>query len=114
MNDEPKWDLIFSYTRAQAIEDGVLVDVTETAKEAGFRIPVALTQSVWAEYVAVPEGVEGQDEEGPPLGCLVDVPLRHCLPGTPRAGGPLLGSREERQPRRGAAACDAQGRLRPR
>jgi len=64
MNDEPKWDLIFSYTRAQAIADGVLVDVTETAKEAGFRIPVALTQSVWAEYVAVPEGVEDQDEKG--------------------------------------------------
>jgi len=27
--------VIFSYSRAQAIEDGVLVDVTETAKEGG-------------------------------------------------------------------------------
>ena len=25
------------------------MDVTETAREAGFRIPVALTQSVWAD-----------------------------------------------------------------
>jgi hypothetical protein len=25
------------------------VDATETAREAGFRIPVALTQSVWAD-----------------------------------------------------------------
>lgn len=57
-------DLIHVYTRAQAIEDGVLVDVTETAKEAGINYPVAITQAVWAEYVAVPDGVEGQDESG--------------------------------------------------
>jgi hypothetical protein len=60
----PFGELIFAYTRERAIEDGVLVDVSETAKEAGFRIPVALTRAVWAEYVAVPEGVEGQDEAG--------------------------------------------------
>jgi hypothetical protein len=42
----------------------VLVDVSETAKEAGFRIPVAVTRAVWAEYVAVPEGVIAQDEAG--------------------------------------------------
>jgi hypothetical protein len=35
------------YTRAQAIADGVLVDVTEAAKQAGFRIPVALTAALW-------------------------------------------------------------------
>ena len=38
---------IFAYTRAQAIEDGILVDVSETAREAGFRIPVAITRTVW-------------------------------------------------------------------
>jgi hypothetical protein len=42
----------------------VLVDVTETAREAGIRFPVALTAAVWAECVAVPEGVDGQDEAG--------------------------------------------------
>src|SRR5690349_94629 len=57
-------DLIFAYTRAQAIADGELVDVTGTAKEAGFRYPVALTRAVWCEYVEVPAGVEGQDEKG--------------------------------------------------
>lgn len=56
--------LIFSYTRAQALADGVLVDVTDQAKEAGFVIPVALTAAAWAEYVRVPEGVPGQDERG--------------------------------------------------
>lgn len=30
-------DIISTYSRAQAIEDGVLVDVTETAKEAGIK-----------------------------------------------------------------------------
>jgi hypothetical protein len=57
-------DIIFAYTRAQAIADGVLMDVTETAKEAGFRYPVALTHGAWCECVAVPNGVEGQDEAG--------------------------------------------------
>jgi hypothetical protein len=58
------WNLIHAYTRVQAIADGVLIDVSETAKEAGFHIPVALTAGVWARYVEVPEGVSGQDEKG--------------------------------------------------
>ncbi|WP_435010199.1 DUF6573 family protein [Tundrisphaera lichenicola] len=58
------WNVIFSYTRAEAIADGVLVDVSKMAKEAGLKYPVALTSGVWAECVAVPEGVEGQDEDG--------------------------------------------------
>ena len=56
---------IFAYTRAQAIEDGILVDVSETAREAGFRIPVAVTRTVWDRLIAVPEGYLGfQDERG--------------------------------------------------
>ena len=35
--------VISAYTRQQAIADGVLVDVTTTASEAGFAIPVAVT-----------------------------------------------------------------------
>jgi hypothetical protein len=58
------YDIIFAYTRAQALADGVLVDVTPTATEAGFRYPVALTAAVWAEFVHVPPRVEGQDEKG--------------------------------------------------
>ena len=53
------------YTRAQAIEDGILVDVSKTAREAGFKIPVAVTRSVWDRLVALPEGYLGfQDESG--------------------------------------------------
>lgn len=56
--------VISAYSRAQAIEDGVLVDVTATAKEAGYRWPVALSRTVWAQYVEVPKGVQCQDEAG--------------------------------------------------
>ena len=56
--------VIFSYTRAEAIADGVLIDVSEQAKQAGFCYPVAVTAGVWAECVAVPEGAAGRDETG--------------------------------------------------
>lgn len=55
--------VIYAYTRAQAIEDGVLVDVTVTAAEAGFKVPVALTQGLWTEAVAWSQGGT-QDESG--------------------------------------------------
>ncbi len=54
-NDAPLFgeaDLVFAYTRAQAIADGVLIDVSEVAREAGFRYPVALSAQAWAECVA--------------------------------------------------------------
>jgi hypothetical protein len=57
-------ELISSYTRAQAIADGCLVDVSETAREAGIKYPVAITAAVFAQYVRVPEGVNCQDERG--------------------------------------------------
>lgn len=56
--------IVSTYTRAQAIADGVLVDVSEMAREAGIKHPTALTATVWAQYVQVPEGVVAQDEEG--------------------------------------------------
>lgn len=56
--------LIFSYSRKEAIEDGVLIDVSDTAREAGFRYPVALTAAAWAAAVDIPEGVTCQDEAG--------------------------------------------------
>jgi hypothetical protein len=49
-------EVISSYTRAQAIADGVLVDVSTTAKEAGFRYPVAITATAFNSYV-VPDGL---------------------------------------------------------
>ena len=70
--------VIFSYTRAQAIADGVLVDVSELAKESGFRFPVAVTAGVWAECVAVPDGVAGQDETGRLWACCTCCGCHRC------------------------------------
>jgi hypothetical protein len=61
------WDgaeIISVYSRAQALEDGVLVDVSEMAREAGIKYPVALTEAVYHQYVEVPEGVTAQDLTG--------------------------------------------------
>lgn len=44
--------IIHAYTRAQALADGVLVDVSERAREAGFRVPVAMTARAFDAYVA--------------------------------------------------------------
>lgn len=41
-------EVISAYSRAQAIEDGVLVDLSYLAREAGFRWPLAVTRAVWA------------------------------------------------------------------
>ena len=51
--------IIYSYSRAQAIEDGVLVDLTEWASSTkgfmgGFTCPVAVTQAVWADIERKP------------------------------------------------------------
>ena len=67
-NENPFEDapVIFSYTRAQAIEDGVLVDLTDWAWETGFRIPVACTAAIWNGYITQPAGTSelGQSERG--------------------------------------------------
>ena len=59
-------DVIFRYTRTQALADGVLVDLTEWAQETGFRIPVACTAAVWHEWITPPETMRshGQSERG--------------------------------------------------
>jgi len=58
------WKPIYSYSREQALADGVLVDAGELAREAGFTFPVALTAAVYAAFVEVPSEVSGQDETG--------------------------------------------------
>lgn len=82
MNDEQHdFHLIHRYTRAQAIADGVLIDLMQhptpegpeqddlraLVHEAGFRIPVAMTATAFAETVHPLDGSvlpEGQDLTG--------------------------------------------------
>ena len=63
-NESPFGEVIYAYTRKQAIADGVQIDVTKTAQEAGIKFPVFITRGVFETYVAMPEGVTGQDEAG--------------------------------------------------
>ena len=63
-NQSPFGEVIYSYTRAQAVADGVQVDASKVAAEAGIRFPVFLTRTVFDAFVTVPEGVTGQDEAG--------------------------------------------------
>ena len=59
-------ETICVYSRADAIEDGVLIDVTKIAKEAGFKVPVAVTSSVWMDCIVwTDEDTKTyQDQEG--------------------------------------------------
>lgn len=57
-------EVLYSYTRAQAVADGVQMEVTSVALEAGIRFPAFLNRTVFDSYVAVPPGVSGQDEAG--------------------------------------------------
>ena len=57
-------EMIHRYSRADAIRDGVLIDVSAVAREAGIRYPVTLTRAAWEKCVAVPPGVVCRDESG--------------------------------------------------
>ena len=58
-------EVIYRYTRAQAIADGVLVDCTPTAREAGFKWPVAITAGVFHAIIPSEYAVSmGQSYEG--------------------------------------------------
>ncbi|MGH7297521.1 MAG: DUF6573 family protein, partial [Polyangiaceae bacterium] len=60
------FELISRYSRAQALEDGVLVDVSDAARETGLRFPVALTHAAWTLCVSMTPAAEtaGCDERG--------------------------------------------------
>jgi len=45
---DPFGDVVYAYTRADAIRDGALVAVPpDLARQAGFTVPVAVTAAVW-------------------------------------------------------------------
>lgn len=57
-------EVIHSYSRAQALEDGVLVDVSSTAREAGWLWPVAVTSALWSVIETIPRRHSYQSAEG--------------------------------------------------
>src|SRR4051794_19875161 len=53
VDDEPFGEVIHSYSRAEALADGDLIEVPEDLRrEQGFRHPMAMTRAAWADAVA--------------------------------------------------------------
>ncbi len=75
-------DLIFSYSRADAIRDGVLIDVSSRAKTLGYRIPVALTAGL---YDLLAAGASDETEISARVDLLL-IALRNSTAGSPGAG----------------------------
>jgi len=66
-------DVIFAYTRAQALADGVLVDVSAAAREVDLRWPVAMTRAAWEDCVAWSEDDSRRQVHQDEVGRLWDV-----------------------------------------
>jgi hypothetical protein len=92
---------VYVYTRKQALADGVQVDVTKTAQEAGIRFPVFLTRTVWDAYVTVPPNVTGQDEAGRlwDIIWMTRFAITRARPGTDRVPVALYFSHDGRTSR---------------
>lgn len=84
MDDE----IISSYSRAQAIADGVLIDVTETAKQAGFVWPVAVTEALWRDIEDSPKHGHRMDTAGARLWDVLW--MAYVAIKRARAGGTML------------------------
>ena len=70
-NSFEEMPVIDRYTRGQAIDDGVLIDLTEWASAGpegmvgGYLVPVAVTRAVWEQIEAIPDEYQGiQDVRG--------------------------------------------------
>ena len=105
------WPIIFSYTRGQAIADGVLIDVTAQAAEVGFKVHTVVTDHLYNVYAVPPAGLEGDvyqhgiltplraksaskiDPLGSPLRCL----------GSPEAQGVPRGDADSGDDQKGPA-----------
>ena len=79
-------EVIFSYTRAQAIADRALIDVTPTAAEAGFRFPMAVTGGLMAAIETIPQQYSHEDIQGRLWDVLLMASLsaRRAKPGCSR------------------------------
>ena len=84
-SSNPFGDVIFSYTRKQAIEDGVLVDLSQLSPviRQHWKFPLACTDTVWAIIESALKK-DGNDLEG----ILHDVSTmaKHAIRGAKQGG----------------------------
>lgn len=97
MSHQPNEDPIFgkvisSYTRAQAVADGVLIETGTMAREAGFRWPVAITAAAWADCVAWTDADSERQTHQDQSGRLWDVLFMasHAARANANAGAELV------------------------
>ena len=97
-------EVISSYSRAQALEDGFLADVTEWASaktgfHGGFSVPVALTAALFADIENIPARCVGQDVRGRAHDVLwmASLAARRSRGGSDCAFSVLLDVREGRR-----------------
>jgi len=110
-NESPFGKIIFAYTRKQALADGIQVDVSETAREAGIKFPVFLTRTVYDAFVAVPPSVTGQDETGRlwDIIWMTRYAIQQAQPGADRISVKLFVRNDDRKPKlvKLVAVCSA-------
>src|SRR5664279_2727097 len=107
MNDQNKTaadifgPVLYAYPRSQAVADGLQVEVSKVAEEAGIRFPVFLTRAVYDRFVSVPTGVTGQDEAGRlwDLVWMLRFAIRKAQPGQARLPFALYIRNDNKAPR---------------
>jgi len=60
--DYDDFEVVSRYTRAEAIADGVLIDISEMAREAGIKFPTAITAKAYQEYIVPHDDVRAMGE----------------------------------------------------
>ncbi|NMF90727.1 DUF6573 family protein [Aromatoleum petrolei] len=95
-------NVIYAYSRADATADGVLVDVSEAAHEAGFRIPMAMTAAAWDDCVQWCEADSKRQTPQDEAGRLWDVVWMAAIAGR-NARGERVPFQLYRVPRGGRA-----------
>ncbi|TAL52748.1 DUF6573 family protein [Pandoraea sp.] len=104
--------VVFSITRRQLLDDGTLIDVSEVAKEAGLRIPVAMTAEAWADCVGWTERDTRQQTHQDPEGRLwVVLWMAHIAIQQQKQTSSELLFELERIPRDGHSLCPSLARL---
>jgi hypothetical protein len=102
-NHKPSTDEMFihRYTRSQALADGALVDVSQMAQEAGFRLHVAMTSAAWADAVAWTDDDTRRQTPQDESGRLWDVLWMGRIAAQRAGGNSVVTVRLHRVPRDG-------------
>lgn len=79
-------ETIYSYSRAEAIADGLLSDITEDAREAGFKYPIALTEGVES---VISKAIANPNYAGDRAGIIWDI-LSVARYQTMHTGGDIM------------------------